>query len=446
MAEYDGHWRGPWLGDIRTIADGGDIERVHAHSGTYQMGRPAIVDQQTLTALTHDIATVMAALVKLRQILADGDIRRFWTLLGYDQAKQDLIGIGHREDMLGKIGRCDLFQDASGFKLLEVNSSSAVGALDSRLLMDAYLRDQRFAEHVKEAGLSFIDPAQSLGSALLATFPEVQAGPMVLLDHPDSYAVSHQVHDFLAALLSSHGVETFSGSLGDVEVRGGQATCQGRPFALAYRVFQGRELTASVAELEHWSHLLRELDAVDVPMVLPLSSTSISDKRSLALLQSDLVQPSLGADEREVVARMLPRSVIVSRGETFGCDEKGLDWLRVAQQETILKPCVSSSGKGIVYGRDLDRAEWETLIATPPAGGYVAQELVHPLAEAFPNKDGSESMWQVQSEAFHVWGDVIPASARAMRFGYPGPMRSLFRGEQEPPQDAAVGGLMLVAE
>lgn len=127
----------------------------------YQIGRPAIVEREELTGLAHAISTIMGALVKLPTILGDGDIRRFWGLLGYEKAKQALISIGHRGDMLGQIGRCGLLRDATGFEILEVNASSAMGALDSRVLMDSYLRDWRYADYVAELGLTFMDPANS---------------------------------------------------------------------------------------------------------------------------------------------------------------------------------------------------------------------------------------------------------------------------------------------
>ena len=63
---------------------------------------------------------------------------------------------------------------------------------------------------------------------------------------------------------------------------GRQGHLKGRPFAVAYRVFQGRELTTSPQELERWTQVLLSMDTAGVPAVVPLSSTCIGDKSSLA--------------------------------------------------------------------------------------------------------------------------------------------------------------------
>ena len=445
MGKWNGHWTGPSLADIREVGNGASAERVRAHSSLFQLSRPAIIENDALPSLTNGVATVMKALIRLPQILGDGDIRRFWSLLEYDQAKQDLIAIGHRADMFGQLGRCDVLRDETGFKILEVNASSAIGGLNSRILADAYFQDPQFTAYIEKIGLRWNDPAKHIVCMLQQKFPDIASGPVAILDSPESYAIFKQMHDTLADVLTSYGMECFSGSLSDVVVHHGKASCMGRRFTAAYRVFQARELMSTPEKMKRWTWLLSDLEAAGIPVIIPLSSTGLSDKRSLALLQSKMVWHFLTPDEQDAVTRMLPRSIIVGPNHSIKYQDHSKDWLHQMRNEIVLKPGISSSSKGIIFGRDVTQETWEALLASPPPGGYVAQQIVDPIPELCPEKNGSESVWQIQLGAFYLWGDVMVSNARGMRAGLSGPMRSLYLGSDLPPADAALGSLTLVA-
>jgi hypothetical protein len=117
-----------------------------------------------------------------------GDLGAFALATGVPQQQVDAIVRG-RGNAPSRLSRADLYLDDTGFRVLELNMSAALGGIDSGGLIRAYLDQPFMAEFIAEHNLGYVDTMVEVAQTLLA---ECTTGPGVrptvaFCDWPASY-------------------------------------------------------------------------------------------------------------------------------------------------------------------------------------------------------------------------------------------------------------------
>jgi uncharacterized circularly permuted ATP-grasp superfamily protein len=145
------------------------------------------------------------------------------------------------------------------------------------------------------------------------------------------------------------------------------------------------------------------------------------DKAFFAILTDEAFAPLFTAEERALVARVVPWTRrMAERRTTRGGREIDLVPHVVAQKDAlVLKPAHGYGGRAVLVGDETPAAEWERAVALSLREPWVEQERVPVPEEPFPVFDdagrlGFESL-KVNANPFYVAGADVGAVTRASR-------------------------------
>lgn len=103
--------------------------------------------------------------------LFDGDAGAMCDAVGIAGAQKEAV-VATAWDRSVQLGRADLFRDASGFKLIELNVHSSTGVLVIADVNRAMLEVPFFSAFAAEQGLAFADPMDGVSAAVRAAARE----------------------------------------------------------------------------------------------------------------------------------------------------------------------------------------------------------------------------------------------------------------------------------
>ena len=372
-----------------------DAERI-IFDGCY-LPRPMFLRATTLERLEHDLAAVRSALSTLPERLFGGDFRAFARAVGMTDTQ---IGLTVRDthasaSRLTTLARADLYQEESGFRLLELNLGSTVGGVDCVDMCRALLGIPDIAGFLAREGLTFGETFEAVLDTLRTEtgFPSGTSPVMALVETPSDFGDVEDLMRIRAARWCNRGMPTVVGHLGELSRSGGRLLLRGEPIDVVYRMFTFEDV------LPHAGNGLLDplLDAEmsgEVVVFTPLSSEIYGSKGALALLSAPSGRHGLTDAERDACARLLPWTRLVRPGHTELEDGTSADlvgYVLEHQDDLILKPTMSYGGQGVQLGADPDitGAVWrEAVVDAAEKGASVVQRLVCPAPELFPSPVG----------------------------------------------------------
>jgi hypothetical protein len=379
--------------------------------------RPGFLQREQVQRLGADLETLFRCVTGLPDRLFGGDLGAFALATGVPQQQVNAIVRG-RGNAPSRLSRADLYLDDTGFRVLELNMSAALGGIDSGGLIRAYLEQPFLADFVVEHNLGYVDTMVEVAQTLLA---ECTAEPgtrptVAFCDWPASYPeLETQLHKNAAAL-SLLGMDAFACHLGQLRVdEQFEVWLDERKVDVIYRLFLIEDLLdpTGPALIEP---VLRAAERGKVKIFSPMDAELYGSKGALALLSDEANRGVFNDEELECLDRILPWTRMVRPGPVTVQGRSVLleDYAITDREELILKPVMLHGGSGVVPGWQTDPDEWAGQVKAAMDGEFVLQRRIHPHTELFPSDEGLR-------EYLLVWGAFLGARGYSGMFLRGGP-------------------------
>jgi hypothetical protein len=359
--------------------------------------RPLFLSRAQRERLNADLICLHEALTDLPARLFDGDVAAFAAAVGAVGPQIDAARAAAGQ--VTRLSRADLYTDATGFRLLELNVSGAVGGLENAQLNRAYLASPQFSAFAADHDLDYVDTLAELASTLREETGVTGGQPVVaIVDSPDSFPTLRAMLEQNAAALGQLDIDAFACHLGQVECRNGRVFAAGRPIDVIYRLFLVEELLQPDME-RLMSPVLAAAARGEVAMFTPIGSELYGSKAALALLSDERHRDRFTAAELDVFDRILPWTRVVHPDL--------LAYAREHREQLVLKATTLHGGAGFAAGWLTAPDEWERRLAEAVGGPWVLQRRVVPAPELIPGPDGTLQPYVA------VWGAFRTASGYA---------------------------------
>lgn len=295
----------------------------------------------------------------------------------------------------GVVARGDFVEAAEGLRCIELNMTSDLGGWETPLWAEVYRRIPLLADfldgrpvssrntvellfrHVLERAVRLGHGDDDGGYHLLFAAPQEQRAPEPLLRYAE------KLYRRVLAELAPAAEGSVGSCLPDELRAGDQRVWHGeRPVAAVIELYDG-VLDPAIEEL--WCR--GRVGIYNGPPT-PL----LRDKRNLALLSAHAAASDLfDADERQLIAELVPWSRVVAAGEESFAGRRAplADLLLAARRRLVLKPARLSQGRDVHVGCYTEPEVWRRTVARAlEEGDWIAQEYVEPMPR--PYQTGEE--------------------------------------------------------
>ncbi len=367
--------------------------------------RPAFLGHAEQAQLAADLRNLHAALTALPDRMFGGDVGAFARAVGMTDVQVTAI-LRTQGAAPTKMARGDLYRDASGFKVMEVNMGSSVGGGDNAILNRAFLAHPAIAEFVASHHLCYTD---SLGETAGTIFAETGASAgdgrlIAAVDWPGTIDKWKAVLHRSAREYAAYGIDMIPCHLGELAVRDHRVWLGGRPVDVIYRIFLIEDLLAPEGP-ELIDPLLHAAERGEVQIFTPMDSQLYASKGALALLSDEANRHLCSPAELASMDRLLPWTRIWRPGPVSVDGEQVElgEYARAERSELVLKPTAMHGGIGVVPGWLTEKADWDSQLAAAMDGSFVLQRRVRPVPELFPADGGPQPF-------VLTWGAYLAAS------------------------------------
>jgi len=370
--------------------------------------RPVFLTRAELTQLTSDLENVYGALTALPGRLFSGDLGAFARAVGLTGAQVGAVAMA-RGTPPTRMVRADLYREAAGFRLMELNVGSTVGGGDNAMVNRAMLANADLAGFVRAHALTYTDTLAEIANTIMAeTGVAARDGSLVAaVDWPPAAPRFNAVLQTSADELAGLGLDFVPCHLRDLSRHDGRVWLGDRPVDVIYRIFMVEDLLDPDGPgLITW--VLEAAERGEVRIFTPMHSHLYSAKGALALLSDEAHRHLYTPAELASLDRLLPWTRLLRPGPVT-VDGERVDLLRYAtthREHLILKPTARHGGSGIVPGWLTDTAAWDGQLRALMGEPFVVQRRVQPEPELFPGEGGLEP-WVL------TWGAYLGARGYA---------------------------------
>jgi glutathionylspermidine synthase len=252
------------------------------------------------------------------------------------------------------LARYDAFRTPGGWRFCEFNADVPGGIHEGAALADLVLGD---------AASFRVVPL--LTDALCRD----TVRPVTAVCYASGFGEDLEQCQFLRRAWSRQGLEAILCSPRNFVFDGRRLSVFGRPVDVVYRFFPGEWL----ADVANAGALDAALRAGAVRMINPLSALVAQSKRTMALWHE---RPDLlGAEERELVLRHLPRTELFRLAE--------MDRYRRDRERLVIKRSFGRVGEEVLMGSHCGDAEWSDWLGWPASepDAWIVQERFDVLPE-----------------------------------------------------------------
>jgi len=387
---------------------------LHAYYHGRYLTRPLFLGHAEKEQLYADLANLRSALISLPDKLYGGDLAGFARAVGMTEVQVSAI-LRSRGSSVTHQGRADLYADASGFKLLELNLGSALGGIDNSDMCAALLAHPVLAEFAQTHRLDYVDTIREQARCLVAEsgFPPGSRPVLATVDWPASYPMLEPLMRYFAVHLRALGIDPIFGHLGQLVVRDGGVWLGDRKVDIIQRVFMLEDLQENPEATALVDPLLDAAARGEVALFTPMDAELFASKGALAMLSDEANRHLFDQPQLASLDRILPWTRMVRPGPVTLEDGRRVDLLDYAlghQHDLALKPTSRHGGHGVLLGwrPDVTAAAWEEQVRAALDGRYVIQRRIRPVPELFPTDAGDPTPWIVS------WGVIT------LRSGYGG--------------------------
>jgi hypothetical protein len=370
--------------------------------------RPVFLGQRERDQLHTDVENVRAALASLPGRLFGGDLAAFARAVGATRGELD-AALRSRGAPAGGLARADLYLDASGFKLLEMNLGSGVAGIDNADFCRALLAHPVIGGFAAEHRLGFTD---TMRAQVESIFTETGLAPG---SRPvTAIAADSELHRRLGSYLpvlaprwAELGLDAMACHVGELRAGRGGLWLNGRRVDLVFRLFLLENVPG-----ERRADIDPVLDAAargEVAVYTSLDGELLSSKVALAMLSDERNRHLFSAAELASIDRILPWTRLVRPGPVTledGSTAQLMDYAVAHAADLVLKPALLHGGEGIVTGWQpgLTERGWRDKLAAVSGRPYVLQRRVRPVPELMPGERDELVPWLVTWGAFTIAG------------------------------------------
>jgi len=401
--------------DRRLLTCVRDLDKAEPPSPYARNGiaRPLFARLDDLQRLTADIRTTIGIMADLPNRCFGGSVERYLAAQGYDDKVLPVLlaGMVGSGTLAGSWdsgvaidhGRADVFRGPDGYRVIELNLTSAIGGRMTTTMNSDLLRTSAaFGEFATEFGLTWVDTLQILADDLRAvgrTTVGTDTPVVAVIDESGTEDTSARVVPGLRA----RNVHAIHGEFADIDFVDGKARLRGQPVDIVLRHFFPLHIPLERQGVPKLRALVEAHRAGKTALFVPMDPELHDSKAAIGLLFTPEVRATLSDDEIACVDRIMPWTGLL--GPAFPTVEQAdraalIAECRARQQDLILKPANLYASEGVVFGDQVDESEWRTLLESPPRADYVVQERIRPPAETVIDPETSEpvdwtALWQV---------------------------------------------------
>jgi hypothetical protein len=372
--------------------------------GMDYLSRPLFTGHPEWTALYADVEALRRLMLSLPDRLYGGDFAAFARATGAEGYQLKAI-VASRSEVVSPQGRADLYEDGTGFRLMEFNLGSALGGMEIPDVCRSMLRHPLLADFAAAHQLSFVDTQREQVANLLADtgFAPGSSPVVAVADWPSSYhrRLGPYMHK-LAGRWREFGLDAHACHMGELEVRGGRVWLAGRAVDVVARMFLVEYLLEPGAA-ELMDPVIEAAARGQVAMYTPLDTEAYGSKAALAMLSDEGNRHLFSAAELGLIDAMLPWTRMVKPGPVTledGSPVNLLDYAIDQQDDLVLKATLRFGGQEVLPGwhRDTGARLWRDQLIKAVHGPYVLQRRIRPVADLFPGPGGEPESWIV------AWG------------------------------------------
>ncbi|WP_112242394.1 hypothetical protein [Kribbella monticola] len=368
------------------------------------LSRPVFLEREPLAELSTDLEVLFAAITSLPERLYGGDLAAFARAVGLSELQAKVVVRGNAKAP-SRFGRADLYRDADGFHLLELNTGSTAGGVDNQMLNRALLDLPFVKEFVTEHDLVFEDTMAELVQTIIAEVELTDERPfVVIVDFPDSFPQLEPQLLKSAAELAKYGIDATACSVDSLELRDDHLWLNDRRVDTIFRLFMLEDLHKPGA-LELLEPVLRAAELGHVSIFTSMDAELYGSKGALALVSDEANRHLYSEQELVSLDRILPWTRMVRPGPVTVDGERRdlMEYAEADQNRLVLKPTTLHGGQGVVLGWQTDAASWQKQLAAALDSPYILQRRIDPTPELFPTEDGVEP-WVL------LWGAFLVAN------------------------------------
>jgi hypothetical protein len=353
--------------------------------------RPVFLDPGDRDGLERDLIRMYELLLTVPARLFGGDLGAFARAVGMrgPQVEATLRSVSATPT---RLARADLYQESTGFRLLELNMTSALGGFDNAEINRAAVADPELAAFVEEERLAYADTLRTIVDTMRVDIADLDAPsrPVVALaDWPSSFPTLGPRLKFMEGLLDRLGVRAIACHVGELEPRDGALYVHGVKVDVVYRFFLIEDLLDGSEAPELVGRILDAVDRGTVRLFTTLDAELYGNKGALGLVSDDANRGAFTADEREFLDRFLPWTRALRDGPAFvdGVEVDLVSYVVGHRDELVLKPTLFHGGIGVVTGWTTTADEWTAAVKSAVGAPFVVQRRVRPRQELFPSED-----------------------------------------------------------
>lgn len=386
------------------------------------LSRPVFLGRAERDRLHADLENLRVALTTLPDRLFGGDLAAFARAAGASDAQLPAVLAGGLAGGLpgGLAGgsrpatsqaRADLYLDAGGFRLLEINMGSPAAGIDNADLCRGLLEHPALAGFVADHDLGYIDTMREQVNTIFAeaglapgSFPVV-----AVTVAPEDYQRLEPYLLRLAPRWGELGLDARPCSVADLRCRDGRVWLRGGPVDIVFRLFLIEHLLASGGR-ELIEPLAEAAARGEVTVFTAMDGDLFSSKAALAMLSDDANRDLFSAGERAAIDRILPWTRMVRPGPVTLEDGRTVELMDYALEhgdDLVLKPAMLHGGAGVALGGQASAGRagwWQERLAAASGGPYVLQRRIRPVPELLPGADGELEPWIITWGVFTLRG------------------------------------------
>jgi hypothetical protein len=353
--------------------------------------RPVFLERSEWQQLGEDMETVVRLVTSLPDKLFGGDLAAFAAAVGVTpvQVQAVLRGRGNRPS---RAARFDAYRDEQGFRVMELNMSSAIGGVDVPRMNQAMLEFPFMEKFVTDNNLGYKNMmAEVIEMMSVEHNVPMQPRPVVAFcDFPATWPSLESHIRSNVPIFEQVGVDPIPCHIGELRLEDDGIWHGDRRIDAIYRLFVMEDLLTpdGPALIEP---VLQAAERGHVALFTPMDTELYSSKGSLALLSDEANRHLFSPEELATLDRFIPWTRMVRRGpvtvagRTVPLEEYAMS----SRQELILKPTLLHGGAGVVPGWEVEPEEWQRLLEDAYDEPFILQHRVRPRAEPFPKADGS---------------------------------------------------------
>ncbi|CAJ63298.1 MULTISPECIES: hypothetical protein [Frankia] len=377
---------------LTSDADASELLAV-AYRGRF-LPSPVFLSAAERDCLAADLRCLYTMLMDIPDRLHDGDLRQFAQAVGMNPQQVSAVLRGANTGApLVPLARSDLYRDNDGFKLLELNITSALGGFENADINRAMLKHPALREFTDEHGLGYIDTLQhivdSLRAECAANLPDGRRPVVALTDWPASFVTYEPRLRVMAALLGEMGLDALPCHVGQLRSRGDRLVLEDQVIDVVFRFFLVEEIVTE-DDLAAVEPILDAATRGALGLFSRLDAELYGNKGALALLSGDRFRATCTPAERDCLDRFLPwtRPVQPTVTDTDGSEHELMTFAAADQDDLVLKPTLLHGGNGIVPGWTVSPEQWRARVTEAMGQPYVLQRRVRPRPEPFAAADG----------------------------------------------------------